>query len=61
MPPEDAVAILARWIQELQTDLADARKTIGYLERRVNGFQFWMATGMTPDDIRATAAELEAV
>ena len=35
MTPEDAVPLMARWIAELQTDIADCQQLLADRERRV--------------------------
>lgn len=55
--------ILARWVAELQADLATERAVndmsanrITVLEHQVSGFAYWMRVGRTPAVIRELAA-----
>lgn len=59
--PLEVIAILTRWVRELQCDLADTRHRNVQLEHQVRGFGFWMRTGRTPAQIRALAADLARV
>jgi hypothetical protein len=69
MPPEDAIAILARWTRELRRDLRMAEYRIRRLELRLaiqerapldDLHSYWLERH-TPDSIVQLAAELEAV
>jgi hypothetical protein len=70
----EAIALLTRWVRELQTDLSRARKQIGVLEfdvrnlksrlneqeTRMGYMREWM-TNHTPTQIVELAAELSEV
>jgi hypothetical protein len=63
MTPEEAVPLLARWIAELQCDLAQARERIRELDERAYlaaDIRWWMERH-TPAEVQAMARDLEAV
>jgi hypothetical protein len=69
---QDAIEILARWVNELQGDLAcnEGRHVvritaleaeIAELKATIRGYAYWMRTGLTPDEIHEAARELDPV
>jgi hypothetical protein len=61
VPPDQTIALLARWVRELRIENESKTVRIHALQEQVSAFGFWMKTGCTPDVICHYAAELERV